>query len=376
MSRNFVAAAAAVSCALAPLACKPPQAPAAAAIPVQVAEVVQRDVPIKGEWIGTTEGTVDAEIRPQVSGYLIAQNYQEGHVVKKGDLLFTIDARPLRAALEQARGDLGRASAQLQKTRQDVARFTPLAKDGAVSQRELDDSIQANRAAEAQVQTAKAAVDKARLDVEFAEIRSPIDGVVGTAKRQLGELVGPGDPQPLTTVSQVDPIRVSFPLAERDYLRFADRVNQVGAGGDQPNPQSAGLELFLADGRQYPAEGRVIVVNREIDQRTGTIEVKGAFPNPNNTLRPGQYARIRAVVDVRKQALLVPERAVSDLQGMDQVAVVGPDNKIELRTVEAGPTADGLRVIEKGLSPGDRVVVEGLQKIRAGVTVDPKPVGG
>jgi len=365
-----------VSCALAPLACKPQQPGAAAAIPVQVAEVVQRDVPIKGEWIGTTQGTVDAEIRAQVTGYLIAQNYQEGRIVKKGDLLFTIDPRPLRAALEQARGDLGRASAQLEKTRQDVARFTPLAKEGAVSQRELDDAIQANRAAEAQVQAQKASVDKARLDVEFAEIRSPINGVVGTAKRQLGELVGPGDPQPLTTVSQVDPIRVSFPLAERDYLRFADRVNQVGAGADPRNDQSASLELFLVDGRQYPEPGRVIVVNREIDQRTGTIEVKGEFPNPNYTLRPGQYARVRAIVDVRHQALLVPERAVSDLQGMEQVAVVGSDNKIELRTVEAGPSSGGLRVIEKGLAPGDRVVVEGLQKVRAGVTVDPKPVGG
>jgi membrane fusion protein (multidrug efflux system) len=375
MRRNFVAAASLISCALAPLACKPQQAPAAGAIPVQVAEVVQRDVPIKGEWIGTTEGTVDAEIRAQVSGYLTGQDYQEGHVVKKGDLLFTIDARPLRAALEQARGDLGRASAQLQKTRQDVARFTPLAKEGAVSQRELDDAIQANRAAEAQVQTAKAAVEKARLDVEFAQIRSPIDGVAGTARRQLGELVGPSDPQPLTTVSQVDPIRVSFPLAERDYLRFADRVNQVAAGGDQA-AQNTGLELFLADGSQYPSPGRVIMVNREIDQRTGTIQVKGAFPNPNHTLRPGQYARVRAIIDVRKQALLVPERAVSDLQGMEQVAVVGPDNKIELRTVQAGPTTDGLRVIEKGLAPGDRVVVEGLQKVRAGVTVEPKPVGG
>jgi membrane fusion protein, multidrug efflux system len=375
MRRNFVAAASVVSCALTPLACKPQQGPAAAAIPVQVAEVIQRDVPIKGEWIGTTQGTVDAEIRAQVSGYLIAQNYREGHVVKKGDLLFTIDARPLRAALEQSRGDLGRASAQLQKTRQDVARFTPLAKEGAVSQRELDDAIQANRAAEAQVQTAKASVEKARLDVDFAEIRSPIDGVAGTARRQLGELVGPADPQPLTTVSQVDPIRVSFPLAERDYLRFADRVNQVGAGGDQP-AQSTALELFLADGSQFPEPGRIIVVNREIDQRTGTIEIKGAFPNPGNTLRPGQYARVRAVIDVRKQALLVPERAVTDLQGMEQVAVVGPDNKIELRAVQAGPTTDGLRVIEKGLALGDRVVVEGLQKVRAGVTVDPKPVGG
>jgi len=186
--------------------------------------------------------------------------------------------------------------------------------------------------------------------------------------------VGPGDPQPLTTVSQVDPIRVSFPLAERDYMRFAERVNQVSSGGDSQAASGQALELFLADGSQFPEPGRVIAVNREIDQRTGTIEVKGAFANPGNILRPGQYARVRAVIDVRKQALLVPERAISELQGIQQVALVGPDNKIEIRAVEAGPTAGGLRVVEKGLAPGDRVVVEGLQKVRTGVVVDPKPV--
>ena len=352
--------------------CQKAAPPAPPAIPVQVADVVQKDVPIESEWIGTTEGAIDAEIRAQVSGYLISRDYQEGKVVKKDDLLFKIDARPLQAQLDQARGDLGRADAQLQKTKQDVDRFTPLAKTGAVSQQELDNAVQANRAAIAQRQTAQAAVEKARLDVGFAQIRSPIDGIAGVAQAQIGDLVGPADPKPLTTVSQLDPIRVSFPLSEREYLRFQELINQHAAGNTTVDKTK--LQLVLADGRIYPAEGHVVVTGREIDQKTGTITIKGEFPNPNNAIRPGQYARVRAVTDLRKGALVIPQRAISELQGVSQVAVVGQDNKVQFRVVQSGPRDGNLQVVESGLSPGDRVVVEGLQKVRDGVVVDPKPL--
>ncbi|HXZ85284.1 MAG TPA: efflux RND transporter periplasmic adaptor subunit [Myxococcota bacterium] len=356
-------------------ACHRATAPAPAAIPVQVAEVVQKDVAIQSEWIGTTEGAIDAEIRAQVSGYLISRDYQEGRVVKKNDLLFKIDPRPLQAQLDQARGDLGRATAQLEKTKQDVARFTPLAATGAVSQQELDNAVQANRAAQAAVQSARAAVEKARLNLGFAEIRSPIDGIAGVAQAQIGDLVGPSDPQPLTTVSQLDPIRVSFPLSEREYLRFQQLINASAAGKiDSAAAAKVRLQLVLADGRVYPADGHIVATGREIDQRTGTITIKGEFPNPGNALRPGQYARVRAITDVRKAALVVPQRAISELQGVQQVAVVGPDNKVQFRVVEGGPREGSMQVVEKGLNPGDKVVVEGLQKIRDGVLVEPKPL--
>jgi membrane fusion protein (multidrug efflux system) len=355
-------------------ACKPGGPPPAAPIPVEVAAVVQRAVPIQAEWIGTTEGAIDAEIRAQVSGYLKTRDYKEGRVVKKDELLFTIDPRPFKAQLDSARGDLGRASAQLQKTRQDVSRFTPLAKTGAVSQRELDDAIQANRAAEAAVQTAKAAVDKAQLDVGFADIRSPIGGVAGVANAQIGDLVGPTDAKPLTSVSQLDPIRVSFPLSEREYIRFQEVINAVASGGQLP--EGSGLELFLADGAKYGQTGHVVAADRQVNSMMGTILLKAEFPNPNNQLRPGQYARVRATVEVRQDALLVPQRAVSELQGVQQVAVVGPDNKVEIRVVQAGPVEGNMRVIEKGLSAGETVIVEGVQKVRDGTVVEPKLAEG
>jgi membrane fusion protein (multidrug efflux system) len=360
-------------CVLALSACKPAAGPAGAPVPVEVATVQQKEVPIRSEWIGTTEGTVDAQIRAQVSGYLLDRKYTEGRLVKKDQLLFTIDDRPLKAALDSARGDLRRAQAQLQKTSQDVTRYTPLAATGAVSQSELDNAVQAKAAADASVQSAKAAVEKARLDVAFAQIRSPIDGIAGVAQAQVGDLVGPSDAKPLTTVSQVDPIRVSFPLSERDYLRFSQKISQVAAGVPQDGDGTP-VELVLTDGSVFPQNGHLIATGREIDSRTGTITLKVEFPNPGNILRPGQYARVRAVVEVRKDALLVPQRAITELQGVQQVAVVGPDNKVEVRVVEVGPTEGQLRVVEKGLAAGDRVVVEGVQKVRDGVVVDPKPV--
>jgi membrane fusion protein (multidrug efflux system) len=350
------------------VACGGGEPPPPPPVEVVVAPVIQQDVPISTEWIGTTEGAIDAEIRAQVSGYLLSRDYREGSDVKKGDLLFRIDPRPYQAALDQAKGDLGRAQAALGKAQLDVARYTPLAAEGAVSQQELDNAVQARRAGEAAVQGASAAVEKAQLDLLFAEVRSPIDGIAGVARAQVGNLVGPSDPNPLTTVSQVDPIHVSVQISEREYLRFAGALKILDGPARPPT-----LELILADGSVYPHRGTTIVAGREIDPRTGTIEVKGEFTNPEQLVRPGQYARVRAVTETRKGALLVPQRALQETQGVFQVAVVGPDDKVALRVVVPGPTHENLRVIEKGLAAGERVVVEGIQKVRDGTLVAAKP---
>lgn len=353
------------------LACSQ-EAPAPPPIDVVVTDVAVQDVPITMEWIGTTEGAVDAEIRAQVSGYLIARDYEEGTAVAHGALLFRIDPRPYRAALDQARGDLGRAEAFLEKSRLDVERYTPLAEEGAVSQQELDNAIQARRSGEAGVQAARAAAEKARLDLSFTEIRSPIAGIAGVARAQLGNLVGPGDPEPLTVVSQLDPIRVSFPLSEREYLRFAEGIRDAVERRDTGRPE-ARLELILADGSTWPHAGRAVPAAAGVDPRTGTILVRGEFPNPDRILRTGQYARVRAVTEIRQGALVVPQRAVSELQGVFQVAVVDGDNKVSLRVVEPGPRFESGQVIEKGLEARERVVVEGIQKVRAGALVNPMP---
>lgn len=360
--RGLLAGALSLACA-----CGQGEAPALPPVEVVVAPVVQRDVEVKSEWIGTTEGSVDAEIRAQISGTLLSRDYQEGRSVKTGDVLFRIDARSYQAALDQALGELGRARAALERARVDVARYTPLAKEGAVSQRELDNALAMRDSGEASVRAAAAAAEKARLDLSFTEVRAPLDGIAGIASAQVGDLVGPSDPQPLTTLSNVDPILAVVPLSEREYLQFARRPER--ADGAEPN-----LELVLTDGSVHPHRGRAIVAGREIDPKTGTILFKGEFPNPGNVLRPGQYARVRAVTDVKKGALLVPQRAVQELQGVHQVAVVGPDDKVTLRVVETGPREGGLQVIAKGLEPGERVIVEGLQKVRSGSLVKATPM--
>ena len=337
---------------------------------VLVVEVATRDVPVISEWLGTTEGFVDAEVRAQVTGYLISRNYEEGQVVKTGDLLFRIDPRPFQAALDQAKGQLGFAKADLERNHLDVVRYTPLVKQGAVSQQEYDNAVQRERGAQASVQAAQAAVEKARIDLGFTEVRSPVDGIVGLAQAQLGDLVGPNDPKPLTDVSQLDPMKVSFPLSEQDYLRFATRIQEAVRTGSF---RKDSLELVLADGSIYPHRGTGYPAGRAVDPRTGTITVKGVFPNPDAYLRPGQFARIRVETDLRKGALVVPQRAVSDLQGTKQIAVVGPDDKVDVRSVRAGPTWGTLQVIDEGLSAGDRVIVEGAQKVRPGMVVAPKP---
>jgi RND family efflux transporter MFP subunit len=345
-------------------------APAVVEAPeVALAEVTQKDVPIYSEWVGTMDGLVNAKIRAQVSGYLLKQNYKEGSLVKKGDLLFEIDPRPFKAALDQADGQLAQAKARLGKTELDVKRFTPLAKEGAISQQELDDAVQANLAAKASVFSAEASVEQARLNLSFTRIISPIDGIAGTANSQIGDLVGPQTNE-LTTVSEIDPIKVYFSISEREYLTFAERINK---GGDEAaKTREATLEMILANESMYPQKGTLSYADRQVDVKTGTIRVAALFPNAGNMLRPGQFARVRALLDIRKNALLVPQRAVTELQGSYQLAVVGSDNKVQIRPIKAGGRIDSLWIIDEGLKPGERVIVEGIQKVRDGQTVKAK----
>jgi membrane fusion protein (multidrug efflux system) len=330
---------------------------------VEIATVIQQDVPVVHEWVATLDGDVNAQIRAQVTGYLSAREYQEGSFVRRGDPLFEIDPRPLQAVLNQAKGQLAQAEAQLDKTALDVKRYTPLAKTSAISQEELDDAVQANLAAQAAVASAKAAVEKAELDVGFTHITSPIDGIAGMALAQIGDLAGPGGTGNLTTVSSVNPIRAYIALSEQEYLEVATRQSLL---------QQRDLELILADGSVFPQRGRILFTDREVNDRTGTIKVASLFDNPGNLLRPGQFGRVRAQLKVKKRALLIPKVAVNELQDGYQVAVVDADNRVDLRPVKAGERIDSLWVIDEGLKPGERVVVEGLQKVRQGMLVTPQ----
>jgi membrane fusion protein (multidrug efflux system) len=306
---------------------------------------------------------------PRVQGYLLKQDYEDGANVKSGQLLFEIDDRQYKASLDQALGDLATQRANLRKNQQDVARYTPLAAQGAVSKQELDDSIQATRASEAQVQAAEAAVTNARLNLDWTKIYSPIDGIAGIAPVQIGDLVTPSTV--LTTVSQIDPMKVTFPITEREYLRYAERIKEHQEKG--PAPDEPDLELILADGSTYPRRGRFHVANREADRQTGTILVQALFPNPDGILRPGLYAKVRAATETVRGALLVPVRAVQEIQGTYQVAVVGADDKVALRTVKMGQQLDGLWIVNEGLHLGERVVTQGLQKVKDGIVVSAKP---
>jgi membrane fusion protein, multidrug efflux system len=334
---------------------------------VQVVTVEQRDVPVVREWVGSLDGSVNAQIRAQVSGYLLKQDYQEGGKVAKGDPLFEIDPRPFAAALAQAQAQVAQAQAQEGKAELDVNRYTPLARDKAVSQELVDNAVQAKLAAEAQLAAANAAVDQARLNLDFTHIASPIDGVAGLVQVQIGDLVGPGTGV-LTTVSTLDPIKAYFPLSEQDYLEAR------GVSPDSPAiPPGAEFELVLSNGVTYPLKGKFLALDRQVDGNTGTLRATALFPNPDGLLRPGQFARVRATVSVHKAALLVPLRALTELQGSYQVAVVGADNHVHITSVTVGAQIGAQRVIQSGLHPGDRVVAEGLQKVREGAVVNPQP---
>ena len=329
---------------------------------VQAVDVIQREVPIYSEWIGSTDGMVNATIRAQVQGYLTRQNYNEGDFVRKGQTLFEIDLRTFQAALDQAKGQMAIYQARWSTAKANLARIIPLAQQNAVSKKDLDDATGQEEAAHAAVISAQATVDKANLDIGFTRIISPIDGIAGIAKAQIGNLVGPGLIDELTTVSTVDPIKVYISVSEQEYLR--------ASGKGQNGFKDIRLEMILSDGSVYPYQGKFFLADRQVDVKTGTIKVAALFKNPGNILRPGQFARIRSLSKI-KNALLVPQRAVTELQGSYQVAVLGPDNKVDIRPVKVAERIDSLWVIDEGLKPGERVVTEGLQKVRQGAIVNP-----
>jgi RND family efflux transporter MFP subunit len=354
---------------------------------VEVVQVEQKDVPIFGEWIGTLDGMTNADVRAQVTGYLLRQGYQEGAFVRKGQLLFEIDPRPFQAVLDQAEGQLAQAKAVLAnaqavqgRTELDVNRYAPLAKEQAASQQDLDNAVQNNMAAkatvataEAQIKSAEAAVETAKINLDFTRLVAPIDGVAGQAQLQVGALVNPSS-GPVTSVSTVDPIKVYFTVSESEYLdwnkRFPTESTREAAG------KSLRLDLILADGSTYPHQGTFYFADRQVNESTGAIRIAGLFPNPGNILRPGGYGRVRTAVRTQKDALLVPQRAVSELQGGYQVAVVDGENKVSIRPVKVGDRVGTEWIVAEGLKQGERVIVEGVQKVGPGMQVNPKPFAG
>lgn len=355
-----------------PMACRKGKATVAPPPPtVAVVEVVAQDVPLRAEWVTTLDGYVNSMIQPQVTGYLVKQDYVEGTYVKKGDVLFEIDPRPFRAALDQAIGQRAQADAQFGRAARDVERDVPLAEDRAIARSQLENDVQEKAAALATVDSAKAAVRTAELNLEFTKVRSLTDGIAGIARGQIGDLVGPATV--LTSVSRLDPIKAYVAISEREYLRFVGGLD--GSAGARPFPNSeTPLELLLDAGIIYPHAGKFVLSDREVDPATGTIRIAAAFPNPGNILRPGQFGRVRATVSVKYGALVVPQRAVTEVQGSYQIAVVGDDNKVAIRAVKVGERVGRLWVIENGVVVGERVVAEGIQKVRDGLPVNPVPL--
>jgi RND family efflux transporter MFP subunit len=331
---------------------------------VQVTDVIQKDVPIHQQWTGSLDGFVNAEIHPQVQGYVVKQAYREGSYVREGDLLFEIDARQFRAASTQSKGNLDRLIAAQHKARLDVDRDRKLIASQAISQQQFDNDRAALREAEASVIEARGTLIGAQLNQGWTRVTSPISGVAGIARQQVGDLVS--TTVVMTTVSQVDPIKANFNISEREYLRFVEQKRPE----QEATPE---LEIILDDGKLYPHHGKVIVTDRQVDLRTGTMAIEGSFPNPGNILRPGQYAKVRAVVETRKGALLVPQRAVNELQGTYQVGVVDADSKVDVRVVQTGPQVASLWIIEKGLNAGDKVILSDLTRLRPGMTVRASP---
>ncbi len=352
--------------------CNRGRAATAAPLPeVEVATAEQRDVPVYSEWVATLDGYVNAEIRPQVSGYIIKQDYTEGSLVRKGQVLFEIDPRPFQAALDRAKGDLAQAQAQLGKSALDVERDTPLAEARAIAKSQLDNEIQAKLGAQAAVESGRAAVEQAELNLEWTKVTSLVDGIAGICQVQIGNLVGPNSI--LTSVSQVEPIKAFFPISEHEYV-LAQRKSNAISSGHAIRFFGSPVDLILTDGSIYSQKGKILLADRQVDPNTGTIRIVAAFPNPGNILRPGQYGRVRVETDMKKGALLLPQSAVAQSQGSYQVAVVGSDHKVSVRTVKPGATVGTMWVIDEGLKPGEQVVVEGLQKLKEGTLVTPKPV--
>ena len=351
--------------------CRKEEAPPPAAPEVEVVQVIQQDVPIVHEWVGTADGLVNATIRAQVRGYLLSQNYKEGDLVKKGQVLFEINPRSFQATLEQAKGELARQEAQYANAKANLDRIKPLVAQNAVSKKDLDDATGAERSTQAAVVAARAAVENARLNLGFTKIISPIDGMPGIAKAQIGDLVGPEQAGELTTVSTIDPIKVYFAVTEQAYISFMKRFPSRTAGLEEG--KNLEITLLLAEGSRYPYKGTFYAIDRQVDVRTGTLRAAALFPNPASFLRPGQFVRVHVVAGINKGALLVPQRAVMELQGGHQVAVVGTDNIVQIRLVQVGERVGALWVISGGLTQNERVVAEGIQKVKQGMAVSPKP---
>jgi RND family efflux transporter MFP subunit len=343
-------------------------------ITVEVATVVQRDTPIYNDWVATLEGYVNADIQPRVSGYIVKQNYREGAIVRKGDVLFEIDPRPLQAVFDFAKAQLLQAEAQRGKARLDVERDTPLVEARAIAKSQLDTEVQAELAAEATVQAARANVEQAELNLEFTKVTSLVRGIAGIARVQIGNLVGPSSV--LTSISQVDPIKAYFTVSEQVFLDFHRRFPTERTVEEQR--KRIPLQLILGDGRTYEHTGRISFADREVSTGTGTIRVAGIFPNPDTLLRPGGYGRVRLSTRTAAGAMLIPQRAVTELQGSYQVAVVGNDSKVSIRPVTVGDRVGKLWIVTDGLKAGERVIVEGFLKVRDGaiVTVVPSTSAG
>lgn len=366
---------------------------------VTVVKVTQEDVPVIGNWVATLDGYTNAQIQPQVSGYLVKQNYREGSLVRQGAILFEIDPRPFQAIVDQAKGQLAQAEGQVEQAKGQLAqarsqlalaninvkRDTPLAKQRAIAQSQLDNDVQGQAQAQAMVESnqanivasqasvkaAQASVAQAELNLGFTRVRSLVDGIAGTAATQIGNLVNTSTI--LTTVSKVNPIKAYFPISEQEYMRVADKI-KPGVNGDWlRNAANVPLQLSLGDGQVFSKKGKIVFADRQVDNQTGTIRIVGAFDNPGNILRPGQFGRVSAITDTRKNALLIPQKSISELQGNFQVAVVGDNNKVSIRKVIPGPRHESMWVIEKGLNLSDRVVSEGTSKVIDGMTVNPQP---
>ncbi|HUD70699.1 MAG TPA: efflux RND transporter periplasmic adaptor subunit [Dongiaceae bacterium] len=359
-----------VSATLLP-ACEKPAAPVMPPLELPVMKVIERDTPVTTERVGQLYGAEDIEIRARVAGFLEGIHFKEGARVKKGDLLYTIDPREQQAQVARAEGDLASARTRLVKAETDVTRYRPLAEMKAVSQADLDAAVAEEGAAKGQVEAEEASVRFARLGLGYTRISAPIDGLIGMTQAKVGDYVGQfPNPIVLNTVSNTDSMQARFSITERDYL---DLVRRFGVKSqDAPQPQA--IELLLADGSVYPLKGKLDFADRQVDASTGTLRLQASFPNPDKVLRPGQYARVRVVIEMKKGALLVPQRAVQELQGQMMISVVGPDDTVETRALQLGPRIGGLVMVESGLRPGDRVILEGAQKVRPGAKVVPKEV--
>ncbi len=353
--------------------CPKKEAPVLPELTVPVAAPVQQKVPVVREWVGMLQGLVNANIVAQVTGYLVSQNYENGALVKKGQLLFQIDPRPFKAALDQATGNLEQAKARLIRDEANAKRAVDLLSKNVISREQYDDEIQAFEASKAATASAEAAVEQARLNLEFTSITAPIDGLAGINIAQVGNLIGP-QTGTLTTVTMVDPIKANFYISDYQYLAYIKPYyGDPGKLLEAEKKGGFGLQIILADGTIYPHPGRLMAINNVVGQDTGALELEAQFPNPGNLLRAGQFARVRGVTQWIDNALLVPQRAINDLQGKSQIAVVGPDGKVDLRLVQTGPTYASMQVVTSGLNPGEQVVVEGMQKLRQGISVKTTP---